>query len=328
MSRPPLIAGWLLLFIPAPDREFVAGDLEEEHASRLARFGRPSADAWYRRQVLASLPPLACAAVVKVFSTAFAVLHPPTRNPHMAAPVARASATTGIVPLLIASRPGRTEGRIPTVLASGALHGAVLAGLVWGTAGAGADVAYEEVQVVDVSHELTVAPPPPPPPVEAAVPAAGAVPSLAIPSEIPTEIPPPGPSSISAEEIYRHALDEALRVAPGNPSEAAAPIGATPSFTPYTVGPTMRNRDAVGLALEREYPSLLRDAGIGGRVEVWIRIDDQGAVEDARVRVGSGQPALDEAALRVARIIEFTPAMNRDRAVPVWVSIPITFKVR
>ena len=61
---------------------------------------------------------------------------------------------------------------------------------------------------------------------------------------------------------------------------------------------------------------------------VWIRLDERGAVQDAQVNVSSGHPALDEAALRVARITEFSPATNRDKAVPVWVQIPITFQVR
>jgi protein TonB len=90
----------------------------------------------------------------------------------------------------------------------------------------------------------------------------------------------------------------------------------------------MQNRDEVSRALEREYPSLLRDAGVGGRVDVWIRLDERGVVQDAQVNASSGQPSLDEAALRVARIIRFSPAMNRDQPVPVWVSIPITFQVR
>ena len=32
--------------------------------------------------------------------------------------------------------------------------------------------------------------------------------------------------------------------------------------------------------------------------------------------------------LKVGQVMEFTPAMNRDKQVPVWVSIPITFQVR
>ena len=38
--------------------------------------------------------------------------------------------------------------------------------------------------------------------------------------------------------------------------------------------------------------------------------------------------ALDDAALKVATIYRFSPALNRDKKVPVWVSFPITFQVR
>ncbi len=36
---------------------------------------------------------------------------------------------------------------------------------------------------------------------------------------------------------------------------------------------------------------------------------------------------LDAAALRVAAVFQFTPAMNRDERVPVWIQLPITFQV-
>jgi protein TonB len=83
--------------------------------------------------------------------------------------------------------------------------------------------------------------------------------------------------------------------------------------------------DATARLLERAYPPLLRDAGIGGEVNVWFLIDEGGAVQKTLVNESSGYPALDEAALGVGRSMEFTPARNRDKAVPVWVSIPIKF---
>jgi len=101
-----------------------------------------------------------------------------------------------------------------------------------------------------------------------------------------------------------------------------------PFFTPMTVRPGIRNRSDVQRALEREYPPLLRDAGIGGTVLVWFFIDETGRVETMRVHTSSGHRALDEAALRVADVIDFTPALNRDRRVPVWISLPITFQIR
>jgi periplasmic protein TonB len=90
----------------------------------------------------------------------------------------------------------------------------------------------------------------------------------------------------------------------------------------------VRNRQAVGRALEREYPSLLRDAGIGGTVLMHFFINETGELENVLVAESSGHQALDDAALRVAQVFEFTPAMNRDQQVPVWIQIPVTFQTR
>jgi TonB family protein len=45
------------------------------------------------------------------------------------------------------------------------------------------------------------------------------------------------------------------------------------------------------------------------------------------VNTPSGYDALDAAALKVAPVLRFTPAMNQDKKVPVWVAIDIVFKV-
>jgi TonB family protein len=61
-------------------------------------------------------------------------------------------------------------------------------------------------------------------------------------------------------------------------------------------------------------------------VVVWIRIDENGTVVRTQLHESSGQPGLDEAALRVGEVIEFTPAQNRDRRIAVWIQWPITFR--
>lgn len=101
-----------------------------------------------------------------------------------------------------------------------------------------------------------------------------------------------------------------------------------PAFTPMTVRPEVKNRREVEQALEREYPALLRDAGIGGTTLVWFFIDEEGSVQELQIRDSSGHEALDQAALKVAEVIRFTPALNREKRVPVWISLPITFRVR
>ena len=99
-----------------------------------------------------------------------------------------------------------------------------------------------------------------------------------------------------------------------------------PTFTPMTVRPNLKNPDEVLRVLQAEYPPLLKDAGIGGSVGVWFLIDRTGEVRRTQLQESSGHRALDQAALKVAETLEFTPAYNRDEPVPVWVAIPITFE--
>ena len=105
-------------------------------------------------------------------------------------------------------------------------------------------------------------------------------------------------------------------------------VQATPSFTPFTVAPAITNRQEIVEALERSYPPLLRDAGIGGRVLLFFYINALGVAEEIQIHESSGHQALDEAALRVGSVYRFSPALNRDEPVPVWVLFPITFQAR
>ena len=104
-----------------------------------------------------------------------------------------------------------------------------------------------------------------------------------------------------------------------------APVADTPTATPYTVPPNLVNEQEVQQAIDDEYPPMLRDAGIGGTVRVQIFIDAAGVVQNAVVGRSSGHDPLDEAALRAARVLRFTPALDVDEPVPVWIAIPITF---
>lgn len=163
--------------------------------------------------------------------------------------------------------------------------------------------------------------------------------AIELPPEV--EIPPP-PEQISRPAVPVVAaaeLEEDITIAPTtfeeNPVENLPPppsdasrLGDQPVFTPYTVKPELKNRRQAAQIVERNYPKLLRDAGIGGTVNVWVFIDTNGNVKNAQVQKGSGNKALDEAALTSANEFTFTPALNRDKRVPVWVAIPITFSVK
>ncbi len=114
--------------------------------------------------------------------------------------------------------------------------------------------------------------------------------------------------------------------APGG-GASLAELAREPTFTPFTQAPEVTNRGAVAEALEREYPALLRDAGVEGRALVHILIDAQGAVHAVEIADPSGHPALDDAALRVARSMTFAPARRDGDAVPVWIQIPLSFQL-
>jgi protein TonB len=106
-----------------------------------------------------------------------------------------------------------------------------------------------------------------------------------------------------------------------------APQDATqPRFTPYTKKPELLNRNDVLLALVRNYPPDLRKARIGGTVTVWLYLNTDGQVEQARVHRSSNLPELDDAALRVARIMAFSPAEHQGEKVAVWITVPVVFK--
>lgn len=117
---------------------------------------------------------------------------------------------------------------------------------------------------------------------------------------------------------------------------AVRAIQDRPVETPFSVRAELVNTLDVQRALVREYPAELRDRQIGGTVVLDVLIDESGNVvrtlvaepTDQRPTTGSsGLPALDQAALNVARNMRFTPAKNDDVVVPVWVQFPISFRV-
>jgi len=170
---------------------------------------------------------------------------------------------------------------------------------------------------------------------------AAAVETIELPPEV--KIPPP-PQAVARPAVPvaapTGAIDQDITIAPTtfqqNPvSELPPPptegsgkeLSETPTFTPYTVKPAIKNRGEVARALQREYPELLRNAGIGGTVLVWFFIDTKGRVQNTQIRQSSGHEALDRAALKVADVFQFTPGLNRDKKVPVWIALPIIFQV-
>lgn len=158
------------------------------------------------------------------------------------------------------------------------------------------------------------------------------------------EIPPP-PEKISRPAmpvVGPTTIDEDITMAetdfesntmnnlppPPTSSTDTQDIAAAPVYTPFTVKPRVLNVGEVVQSMQRNYPSLLRDSGVGGTVEVWFLLDVDGTVLRTLLKQSSGYDGLDAAAMKVAGIMEFSPAKNRDKPVQVWVSQQITFDAR
>ncbi len=167
----------------------------------------------------------------------------------------------------------------------------------------------------------------------------------ATPTEVvnipPDIVVPPPPEAIrrpARPVINPVALDDILTIPPNTdhvyapdlpPPPAAADtrnLPQQPGFVVHTVRPKMLNPEEVDRVLQREYPALLKDAGIGGTTTVHLFIDEEGNVRDQLVKVGSGHAGLDAAALKVVTVARFSPARNRDKPVALWIELEVTFK--
>lgn len=95
---------------------------------------------------------------------------------------------------------------------------------------------------------------------------------------------------------------------------------------PVTVRPHLTNAPEVAQALDKVYPPMLREAGVGGTVTVWFYVDTEGRVTNTQINKSSGYEAFDQAALKVSDMMMFTPAYNGDKKISVWVEMDLNFQ--
>lgn len=94
-------------------------------------------------------------------------------------------------------------------------------------------------------------------------------------------------------------------------------------YTPFSQAPELVNRPEIQSYLKRRYTGRL--AMSGGLVLLWILIDAKGEVRKAQVLSSSGIEGLDKAAMAAVDRMEFRPAVNKGKAVPVWVQLPVRY---
>ncbi|MEX2283169.1 MAG: TonB family protein [Gemmatimonadota bacterium] len=240
---------------------------------------------------------------------------------------------------LLSSKPAKERGGPLAVFTSSVVHAVLIGFAIWATSQmkqVGADEDTTLSQIITPDDPEPPPPPPPPPPPENEPPPVQAevveVPkgfqTLAPPTIVPPDIPPPSTGPVISERDFSGEGVVGGKRDGKVTAVTAENIEAAPTFTPYTVKPEMKNTAEVVRAMQRFYPPLLRDAGIGGKVLVWFLIDEQGEVIRTTLKKGSGHTALDEAALKVSTVAKFSPALNREQRVKVWIELPIEFKTQ
>lgn len=88
--------------------------------------------------------------------------------------------------------------------------------------------------------------------------------------------------------------------------------------------PEVTNASEAARSLARNYPPLLRDAGISGTVHLDLVIDTTGMVTEARV-ASATRKEFGPAALRLVEVMRFSPAQEDGRAVAVRFEFPVSF---
>ncbi len=120
--------------------------------------------------------------------------------------------------------------------------------------------------------------------------------------------------------------DTAPRVVTREPQPPIPPTSTQPERRlPVEVGPRIDPRRGLS---EPVYPSELIRRNIEGTVILSVQVLENGRVGEVRIEVSSGQPKLDESAVREAKRWRLIPGTRDGVPVVLWKQIPITFRLQ
>lgn len=245
---------------------------------------------------------------------------------------------------LVASEGRKTRLMSPvTFVTSIVAHFVILGGLVYAAENTemGQKVKEEMVTFMEIEETPKAPepepeqeePPPPEPQAEEPPPVAKGFQDLVPPEEPPTKIPDVDLSqkAINIEDFS--GVGTAGGVSKGieggiaqNMAEKEE-VGTGPIDVALAEEkPKLQNAAEVQRLLQRLYPPLLRDAGITGTATIKFVVNAQGRVDPGSVSVvSSTHEAFGEASTKVGEKLRFKPAKVGGRAVPVLVTMPVTW---
>lgn len=148
------------------------------------------------------------------------------------------------------------------------------------------------------------------------------------------EPPPPPKPKVEVQEATTEeeaeVEEEKIDIAPTtsfNELEAPPPPVTEETYEFWAV----EKKPEVVKRVQPRYPELARRAGIEGQVFVRVLVGEDGRVIRAEIygaRPQDVKDVLGPAALEAAKAFVFTPGMQRDKPVKVWVMIPFNFKLQ
>ncbi|HKA60105.1 MAG TPA: TonB family protein [Gemmatimonadales bacterium] len=192
--------------------------------------------------------------------------------------------------------------------------GAVVATL---TAGQKSDEQTIDTAMVFLNQEEQKKPEETPPPI-VDVPQLKGFQTIVAPTDIPTNIPPINLQQQFDPKDYT-----------GTGVEGGVGTGIVPSSDQVFMESVVEERPELLTRPPLQYPDLLRQAGVQGRVLVQAIIDTLGRAEPASVKViQSPNPGFDQPAKNLVLKSLFRPARVHGRAVRVLINLPIDFTIK
>ena len=197
------------------------------------------------------------------------------------------------------------------------VHTAIIAAAVYATLNAGQtdNTVKVDTAMVFIDQQQQQKPPEQQP-VQLDVPLKGFQ-TVVAPEVIPTNIPP-----VNLQEKF-DPKDYS-----GTGVEGGLATGIVPTGNEVFMEAIVEEKPSVLSGPQPQYPELLRQAGIQGRVMVQAIIDTTGRAEPPSLKViSSPNPGFDQPAKTYVLKALFRPARVHGRAVRVLINIPIDFKI-
>ena len=136
------------------------------------------------------------------------------------------------------------------------------------------------------------------------------------------------PASLGSESIETESVpdpDEAAKV--WKSATPAEPLTAQENDGVNLPGTMQMAYPRYQLNAPPTYPGLARKRGQEGTVFLKVFVNKEGRVDELEIETSSGFTLLDRAAVSAVRKWSFEPGRRGEEMVPMWVRVPVTFKL-